>query len=121
MPRGKTAKRAYKPRETTITETNEIVEITEEEDNMSKITAETEKWGTVANGLFVGDELVPLMIPLDKQNPVKERFLCINGNQIWLAVGKQLKVPKSVADLWNYSYGETIAAEEKMNQEIEIK
>jgi hypothetical protein len=61
------------------------------------------------------------MIALDKQNPVKERFLCINGNQIWLAVGKPLKVPQSVATLWNNSYMETMAAEEKMSQEIEIK
>lgn len=86
-----------------------------------KITKETEKWGKVDNGLFVGEELVPLMIPFDKQNPVKERFLCINGNQIWLAVGKNLKVPQSVADLWNNSYMDTMAAEEKMSQEIEIK
>ena len=40
------------------------------------------------NGLFVGEELVSLIIPLDKLNPAKERFLCINGNVIWLAVGK---------------------------------
>lgn len=88
---------------------------------MVKVTKETEKWGSVDNGLFVGEELVSLLIPLDKQNPAKERFLCINGNQIWLGVGKQLKVPKSVADLWNQSYIETMEAEEKMSQEIEIK
>ena len=46
---------------------------------MTKITKDTEKWGSVDNGLFVGEEMVPLFIPLDKQNPVKERFLCING------------------------------------------
>jgi hypothetical protein len=88
---------------------------------MAKITKDTAKWGQVDNGLFVGEELVPLMIPFDKQNPVKERFLCINGNQIWLAVGKLINVPKSVADLWNYSYVNTLEAEEKMSQEIEIK
>jgi hypothetical protein len=88
---------------------------------MAKVTKDTEKWGQVDNGLFVGEELVPLMIPLDKQNPVKERFLCINGNQIWLAVGKSIKVPQSVAELWNYSYTNTLEAEEKMSQEIEIK
>ncbi len=88
---------------------------------MAKVTKDTEKWGQVDNGLFVGEELVTLMIPVDKQNPVKERFLCINGNQIWLGVGKQLKVPQSVKELWDYSYSETIVAEEKMSQEIEIK
>lgn len=88
---------------------------------MAKVTKETEKWGQVDGGLFVGEELVPLLIPLDKQNPVKERFLCINGNQIWLGVGKQLKVPQSVADLWNYSYTGTLDAEASMEQEIEIK
>lgn len=88
---------------------------------MAKVTKETPKWGQVDNGLFVGEELVSLMIPVDKQNPVKERFICINGNQVWLGVGKQLKVPQSVADLWNRSYAETLAAEEKMSQEIEIK
>lgn len=88
---------------------------------MAKVNKDTEKWGSAAEGLFVGEELVPLMIPHDKQNPVKERFLCINGNQIWLAVGKPLKVPQSVADLWNYSYVGTMEAEEKMSQEIEIK
>lgn len=88
---------------------------------MAKVTKDTEKWGQVDHGLFVGEEMVPLMIPVDKQNPVKERFLCINGNQIWLGVGKQIKVPQSVADLWNYSYQGTIEAEEKMSQEIEIK
>lgn len=88
---------------------------------MAKITKDTEKWGLVDNGLFQGEELVPLLIPLDKQNPVKERFVCINGNQIWLAVGKQLKVPQSVADLWNHSYVGTLEAEAAMEQEIEIK
>jgi hypothetical protein len=88
---------------------------------MAKVEKTTKQWGKVDNGLFVGEELVPLMIPLDKQNPAKERIICINGNQIWLGVGKQLLVPQSVADLWNHSYMETIAAEEKMSQEIEIK
>lgn len=88
---------------------------------MAKVTKDTEKWGLIDGGLFVGEELVPLMIPLDKQNPAKERILCINGNQIWLGVGKNLKVPQSVASLWNNSYIDTMAAEEKMSQEIEIK
>ncbi|HEY5586713.1 MAG TPA: hypothetical protein VIK78_19765 [Ruminiclostridium sp.] len=89
------------------------------------VTKQTKKWGKLtveANNLtFVGEEMVPLMIPLDKQNPAKEKFLCINGNQIILGVGKQLSVPQSVADNWNNSYIGTIEAEEKMSQEIEIK
>ena len=92
-----------------------------EKNSIDKITAQTKKWGKVGGGLFVGDEMVSLIIPLDKQNPAKERIVCINGNQIWLGVGKELRVPKSVADLWNYSYIKTIAAEESMSQEIEIK
>jgi hypothetical protein len=89
--------------------------------NMAKITKDTEKWGTVDSGLFVGEELVSLLIPVDKQNPVKERILCINGNQIWLVVGKQIKVPQSVAELWNNSYSDTIEAESKISHETEIK
>lgn len=90
-----------------------------------KINKDTEKWGSLtveADGVtFVGEELVNLTIPMDRQNPAKERIVCINGNQIWLAVGKRLKVPQSVADLWDYSYNATIEAEENMSQEIEIK
>lgn len=88
---------------------------------MAKVTKDTEKWGKVDGGLFVGEDLVALMIPIDKQNPSKERFICINGNQIWLGAGKRITVPQSVASLWNQSYEETMAAEESMNQEIEIK
>jgi len=86
-----------------------------------KVLKEDEKWGKVDGGLFVGEEYVSLTIPLDRQNPAKERIVCINGNQIWLAVGKKLKVPQSVKDLWEYSYNGTIEAEESMSQEIEIK
>ena len=89
-------------------------------DKDNKITLETEKWGAVGNGLFVGEFMVNLTIPLDKQNPAKERFLCINGNQIWLGAGQKLKVPQSVADLWDHAYIKTIEAEEKMSQSIEI-
>ena len=89
-----------------------------------KINKDTEKWGKLTvetDGVsFVNEELVNLTIPLDKLNPAKERFVCINGNQIWLAAGKKLKVPQSVADLWDYSYNATIEAEEKMSQSIEI-
>jgi hypothetical protein len=88
---------------------------------MAKITAENKKWGTAGDGMFVGDELVDLLIPLDKLNPAKEQFMCINGVQIWVAKGKKTQVPKSVKDLWDYSYQGTMEAEEKMSQEIEIK
>lgn len=90
-----------------------------------KVLKEDKKWGELtveSNGVcFLGEEFVNLTIPLDRQNPAKERMVCINGNQIWLAVGKKLKVPQSVADIWEYSYNGTIEAEEKMSQEIEIK
>ena len=81
-----------------------------------KIDKNDKKWGGLTaetHGLsFVGEELVTLMIPKDKLNNAKERFMCMNGNVIWLAVGIKLKVPQSVADNWNYAYNATIEAEE---------
>lgn len=92
---------------------------------MAKVTKDTEKWGSLTaetHGVsFIGEDLVALFIPVDKQNPVKERFIGINGNQIWLGVGKKIMVPQSVADTWNISYTTTAEAEEAMSQEIEIK
>ena len=81
----------------------------------------TDKWGNIDGGLFDGQMLVDLYIPEDDINPAKERFLAINGNQIWLGVGVDLVVPKCVADLWNDSYKDTMKAKRSMKQEIEIK
>lgn len=90
------------------------------EKKLTGIVTEKDKWGKIDGGLFVGEALVPLMIALDKQNPVKQRIVCINGNQIWLGVGKPLIVPQSVASEWNNSYVGTMDAEERMSQSIEI-
>ncbi|MDF2800785.1 MAG: hypothetical protein K0S61_688 [Anaerocolumna sp.] len=75
------------------------------------------KWGKQ----FSEEPLVDLFIPKDKLNKDNAKWLCINGEEIWLAVGKRIKVPVSVAELWNRSYSETIEAEEKMSQNIEIQ
>lgn len=76
-------------------------------------------WGKYP--MFKDEPLVDLFIPKDPLNPDKQKWLCINGQEIWLAVGKPLKVPFSVADLWNRSYQGTQEAEEKMSQIVEIE
>lgn len=78
---------------------------------------ETNKWGNQ----FDGEPLVALFIPKDKLNKENAKWLCINGEEIWLAVGKPIQVPQSVATLWNQSYTETLLAEEKMSDNIQIQ
>lgn len=70
--------------------------------------------------MFKDEPLVDLFVPKDKVNPQKQVWLCINGQDIWLATGVKLKVPQAVADLWNRSYQLTNEAEERMSQNIEI-
>lgn len=70
--------------------------------------------------MFKDEPLVDLYIAKDRINPDKQKWLCINGQDIWLAVGVSLKVPKCIAELWNYSYHKTIEAEEQMEQNTEI-
>ncbi len=74
------------------------------------------KWGE----LFLGEDLVPLYIPPDPLNPAPSVWLAINGQEIVLAVGENLTVPRSVAELWQQSHQQTLAAEAMMNRVVEI-
>ena len=92
---------------------------------MAKVTKETDKWGKYtadADGVsFIGEELVSLTIPVDRLNPIKHAFCCINGNPMYLAAGKAIQVPQSVATLVTNSINDTIEAEMKGAQITEIK
>lgn len=84
---------------------------------MAAITnKEIEKWGE----MFKGEEMVDLFIPKDQLNKDNARWMCINGQEIWLAVGKKIKVPASVAELFNRAYSETLEAQEKMSNQVQI-
>lgn len=63
---------------------------------------------------------VKLFIPLDRNNPAKDRVVIINGQEWRLAVGKQLEVPQVVAEVWNDSYNRTLEAEFNMEQFNEL-
>jgi len=97
----------------------------QKEDNMSKVTKETPKWGKLtreANNLsFIGEDLVDLEIPYDDQNPVNHHIICINGNQIILGVDQKLKVPRSVYENFTGSVRETNKAKKKMAHTVELK
>ena len=103
----------------------QTVAIERKEDSMSKVTAETPKWGKLtvdANNLtFIGEELVTLNIPYDDQNPNNHYIMCMNGNQIILGVDEELKVPKSVYDLWTTSVKDTNNAKKRMKSMTELK
>ena len=63
---------------------------------------------------------VSLFIPKDRLNPVNHRWVCINGVEFYLAVGKEIKVPECVAEVWNNSFNETMAAEERITTDNEV-
>lgn len=92
---------------------------------MAKVTKDTEKWGAYTadghNLSFVGEDLVSLTIPVDRLNKMPHFFCCLNGNQMYLATGKKIMVPQSVATLVMDSINDTIAAEERGAQITEIK
>ena len=83
--------------------------------NAKKVDAGS-KWGEQ----FCGEELVPLFIPKDVLNPKKMQWLSINGQEIWLAVGEQLQVPRSVAEQWTRALEARQAAQQMMNEIVEI-
>jgi hypothetical protein len=58
---------------------------------------------------------VDLFIPKDPLNPNNTRWVCVNGVEYYLAVGKKIKVPACVADVWNESYTATQEAYDKIN------
>lgn len=63
---------------------------------------------------------VKMFIPKDKLNPTNYKWICVNGVEYYLAVGKEVEVPQCVADVWNYSYNQTIMAEERIKPDNEI-
>lgn len=79
-----------------------------------------DKWGKFAGGCLVGEQYVDLTIPKDKINPTNHFWLCLNGDEGYLAVGKKIKVPYSIFTLWQNSYNDTNAAEEMINVNNEI-
>ncbi|GEM_PF-4119479 len=90
--------------------------MTESKPTKSNIVDKNSKWGE----FFLGEELVSLYIPRDPLNPVKRQWVSINGNGIWLTVGEQLTVPKSVAKVWQNSFDANLKAEAMMRQVVEI-
>jgi len=124
MPRGKPVnKTVRKPQPKPQPKIEKAIE--QEENDMSKITKETPKWGEFTvegNGVtFVGEDLVEMEIPYEDQNPVNHHIMCINGNQIILGVDKTLKIPQSVHDNWKHSVKETTSAKKRMKHTAEIK
>lgn len=63
---------------------------------------------------------VKLFIPKDKLNPAGHRWVCINGVEFYLAVGKEIEVPQCVAEVWNNSFNETMKAEERITTDNEV-
>jgi hypothetical protein len=63
---------------------------------------------------------VKLFIPKDKLNPAGHRWVCVNGVEFYLAVGKEIEVPRCVAEVWNSSFSETLKAEERINTDNEV-
>lgn len=74
------------------------------------------KWGE----MFLGEQLVPLFIPPDPYNAQKSQWMAINGQEILLAIGEQLLVPASVAELWQNAHRHTLRAQALMNNVQEI-
>ncbi|NPV90068.1 MAG: hypothetical protein HPY50_04740 [Firmicutes bacterium] len=70
--------------------------------------------------IIMAEPKVRLFIPRDKLNPVGHRWVCINGIEFYLAVGKEIEVPRCVAEVWNNSFTETQAAEERITTDNEV-
>lgn len=63
---------------------------------------------------------VKITIPRDRNNAAKHVWVCVNGQEYYLAVGKELEVPEEVARVWTDSYNKTIEAEYNMDKFNEI-
>jgi hypothetical protein len=95
--------------------------IFEEELSMTtKSTKEIEKEIQTEREVLLAQEQVEITIPRDRNNPVKHVWVCVNGQEFYLAVGKKVKVPKTVAEVWQDSYNRTIEAEQNMSKMDEI-
>ena len=87
---------------------------------MAKSTKEVEKELQTEREALLAQDQVEITIPRDRNNPVKHVWVCVNGQEFYLAVGKKVKVPKVVAEVWQDSYNRTIEAEQNMAQMNEI-
>lgn len=56
--------------------------------------------------------------PINKNNTV---WVCVNGVDYYLATGKSIEVPEPIAEAYETSYTDTIAAYERINATTEIK
>lgn len=63
---------------------------------------------------------VKIFIPKDPLNPANAVWVSVNGVGRYLAVGKQIEVPASVAEAWQYSYAATQEAYARMSENVEI-
>lgn len=80
-------------------------------------TVKDNKWiGTI----FENEPLVDLFIPLDSLNKSKHMFVCINGQEIYVARGQKTSVPACVAELVNRSLMEKQQAEIDMENQAQI-
>lgn len=68
----------------------------------------------------LAEERVTITIPMDPLNKQKTVWVCLNGVEWYLAVGKPIEVPKSIAEVWNESYSKTMQAQANMEKSEEI-
>lgn len=61
-----------------------------------------------------------IFIPKDPINKNSHAWVCVNGEEYYLATGKQVEVPDYIADAFEYSYGATQEAYEKIETDNEI-
>jgi hypothetical protein len=94
--------------------------IFKEEKRMSKSQKEVEQELLSDREALLAQPKVKLFIQPDRNNPAKDRFVMINGQEWRLAVGKQLEVPQTVAEVWNDSFARTVEAEFNMEKFDEL-
>jgi hypothetical protein len=87
---------------------------------MAKTQSEIEKEFLTDRERILAQPKVKLFIPVDRNNPEKTKLVIVNGQDFYLAVGKQLEVPQVVAEVWQDSYSRTIEAEQQMEQFNEL-
>lgn len=62
-----------------------------------------------------------IFIPKDPINKNNTVWVSVNGVDYYLATGKSIEVPEPIAEAYETSYADTIAAYEKINADKEIK
>lgn len=80
-----------------------------------------DKWGKFAGGCLIGEPYVRMFIPQDKLNKSNHVWIGLNGDEAYLAVGKNIEIPAPIAEIYNNSYQGTIEAESKINTGTEIQ